>query len=133
MASTLTRMVAGAPGSLPVMVDPNCRPGAVSDRATYTSRLRKVLRRADVVKASREDLAFLFAGERPARAASYVLELGPTLVLLTDGPGPVQIISANGEEQMPVPPAGVVDTVGAGDAFGGAFLAWWVSHGLGRR
>jgi fructokinase len=26
----------------------------------------------------------------------------------------------------------VVDTIGAGDAFGGGFLAWWRSRGLGR-
>jgi fructokinase len=26
----------------------------------------------------------------------------------------------------------VVDTVGAGDAFGGAFLTWWTGNGLGR-
>jgi fructokinase len=26
----------------------------------------------------------------------------------------------------------VSDTVGAGDTFGGAFLAWWLEHGLGR-
>jgi hypothetical protein len=26
----------------------------------------------------------------------------------------------------------VVDTVGAGDAFGGAFLAWWAERGLAR-
>jgi fructokinase len=26
----------------------------------------------------------------------------------------------------------VVDTIGAGDAFSGGFLAWWSSHGLGR-
>jgi fructokinase len=25
----------------------------------------------------------------------------------------------------------VVDTIGAGDSFGGGFLAWWTSHGLG--
>jgi fructokinase len=25
----------------------------------------------------------------------------------------------------------VVDTIGAGDAFGGGFLAWWRSQGLG--
>jgi fructokinase len=25
----------------------------------------------------------------------------------------------------------VVDTIGAGDAFGGGFLAWWTSHDLG--
>jgi fructokinase len=26
----------------------------------------------------------------------------------------------------------VVDTIGAGDAFGGGFLAWWSLRGLGR-
>jgi fructokinase len=26
----------------------------------------------------------------------------------------------------------VVDTIGAGDAFGGGFLAWWTAQGLGR-
>ncbi len=31
-----------------------------------------------------------------------------------------------------VPAAPVVDTVGAGDAFGGAFLTWWIGNGLGR-
>jgi fructokinase len=31
-----------------------------------------------------------------------------------------------------VPQVDVVDSVGAGDAFGGAFLAWWIEHGLGR-
>ena len=32
---------------------------------------------------------------------------------------------------MPVPAIKVVDTVGSGDAFGGAFLAWWQAHDLG--
>jgi fructokinase len=31
-----------------------------------------------------------------------------------------------------VPQVAVVDTVGAGDAFGGAFLAWWTAKGLTR-
>jgi fructokinase len=26
----------------------------------------------------------------------------------------------------------VIDAIGAGDAFGGGFLAWWRSRGLGR-
>jgi len=29
-------------------------------------------------------------------------------------------------------PVVVVDTIGAGDAFSGGFLAWWSSHALGR-
>jgi fructokinase len=39
-----------------------------------------------------------------------------------------------GDDQLAVqvPPVEVVDTVGAGDAFGGAFLAWWAERGLAR-
>ncbi len=33
---------------------------------------------------------------------------------------------------MPVPRVEVVDTVGAGDAFGGGFLASWTTAGRGR-
>ncbi|MFL5643788.1 MAG: PfkB family carbohydrate kinase, partial [Chloroflexota bacterium] len=34
--------------------------------------------------------------------------------------------------EMAVPHVEVVDTVGAGDAFGGGFLARWIELGLGR-
>ena len=39
-----------------------------------------------------------------------------------------------GAGDVPVPALAieVVDTIGAGDAFGGGFLAWWRSQGLGR-
>ena len=39
---------------------------------------------------------------------------------------------ATREVAVPAPRAKVVDTIGAGDAFGGGFLAWWRGAGLGR-
>jgi fructokinase len=33
---------------------------------------------------------------------------------------------------VPAPHADVVDTIGAGDAFGGGFVAWWTAHGHSR-
>jgi len=40
---------------------------------------------------------------------------------------------AGGQQiRVDVPVAPVVDTVGAGDAFGGAFLTWWIGNGLVR-
>ena len=53
-------------------------------------------------------------------------------MLLTDGARSVWVIGRSFELELPVPPVAVVDTVGSGDAFGGAFLAWWVEQGLGR-
>jgi fructokinase len=42
-----------------VMIDPNCRPQAITDRQAYPARLARILNRADVVKVSAEDLAYL--------------------------------------------------------------------------
>ena len=50
---------------------------------------------------------------------------------MTDGASPVRVISAGRGSSLPVPPTRVVDTVGAGDAFSGGFIAWWQRLGLG--
>jgi fructokinase len=121
-----------------VMVDPNCRPGAIGDRAAYLARIDRVLRRADVVKVSVEDLDYLSpgAGVRTAVAAMLdagaMLGTGPTLVLVTDGPRPARAFLPGQEIAADIPEVQVVDTIGAGDAFGGAFLAWWSAAGLAR-
>jgi fructokinase len=112
------------PGAL-VMIDPNCRPEAISDERAYRGRLARILRRADVVKVSVEDLAYLAPGTPPVSAAAALLGQGPALVLLTDGPRTARAFLPGREVSVDVPPVHVVDTIGAGDAFGGAFLAWW--------
>ena len=115
-----------------VMIDPNCRPFVIPDRSAYLERLAAVLRRADIVKVSADDLAYL-APEAPAVAAAReLLDDGPAAVLLTDGPSPVVCLTPTSTFEVDVPETLVVDTVGAGDAFGGAFLAYWIERGLGR-
>lgn len=114
-----------------VMVDPNCRPGAIRDRDAYLARLRRVLARAGVVKVSSEDLAYLAPGVAPVDAARALLGDRPLVVLVTDGPRAVRVLGRAFELEMPVPRGPVVDTVGAGDAFGGAFLARWIERGRG--
>jgi fructokinase len=119
------------PGAL-VLLDPNCRPVAISDRAAYLARVEHIMRRADVVKASVEDLAYLRPGESVPDAANALLGAGPALVLVTDGPHPARAFLPGTVLAVEVPSVPVVDTIGAGDAFGGGFLAWWTAHGLGR-
>jgi fructokinase len=116
-----------------VLLDPNCRPSAIADHQAYRKRIGVIARRADIVKASTEDLAYLYPGVSPGEAARALLDGGPSLVLVTDGPSPARAFLPGSVLTEQVPSVTVVDTIGAGDAFGGGFLAWWTAHGLGRQ
>jgi fructokinase len=115
-----------------IMVDPNCRPTFIPDRGTYRRSLAATLRFAHVVKVSNDDLDYLEPGVDPIRAARNLLEDGPRVALVTLGADGALIVTATGETTVPAPRIQVVDTIGAGDAFGGGFLAYWQSKGLDR-
>jgi len=132
VGTSTEQMAVSAPGSVTVMLDPNTRPRAIASRQDYLDRLMRILRRADIVKVSTEDLAYLFPGQDAAEGATRLLEQGPACVVITDGAAPVRALVGGQQIQADVPAAPVVDTVGAGDAFGGAFLTWWIGNGLGR-
>jgi fructokinase len=133
IGSAVERLVlADVPPDALVMLDPNCRPGAIADRPAYLGRIGRIAARADVVKASVDDLAYLYPGSSPAEAAESLLAGGSALVLVTDGPRPARAFLPGLVLAVEVPAVEVVDTIGAGDAFGGGFLAWWSSNGLTR-
>ena len=133
IGSAVERLVlADVPSDALVMLDPNCRPGAIADRAAYLGRIGRIAARADVVKASVDDLAYLYPGSSPAEAAELLLAAGPALVLVTDGPRPARAFLPAAVLTVEVPAVDVVDTIGAGDAFGGGFLAWWSANDLTR-
>jgi fructokinase len=131
IATTIERLITTdlPPGTL-VMIDPNCRPSAITDKPAYQARLSRILRRADVVKVSVEDLGYLYPDATGRAAATALVDQGPRLVLVTDGPRPARAFLRGQEMSVDVPAVSVVDTIGAGDAFGGAFLAWWSGNEL---
>jgi fructokinase len=126
MATAVETLVARAPADALVFLDLNVRPAAIRDEPAYRARLDRVLPRADVAKASVEDLAWWQPAVDADAAAAAMRAAGPTVVLVTDGPEPVRIADARGLAVVPVPAVAVVDSVGAGDAFGAGFLAAWV-------
>jgi fructokinase len=132
VGTSTEHMVVNAPDGVTVMLDPNVRPSAITSRQAHLDRLMRILRRADIVKVSTEDLGYLFPGQDAADAATQLLERGPACVVVTDGGAPVRAFAGGQQIQADVPAAPIVDTVGAGDAFGGAFLVWWTGNGLGR-
>src|SRR5258706_3539013 len=132
MAATIEALVAAAAPDVLVVGDPNCRPTAIVDAVGYRARLWRILGRVDIVKVSVDDLAWLDPLAGPVAAAEGLMDLGPAAVLITDGPRPVRLLTASGVTEIAVPAVRVVDTVGAGDAFGAGFLAAWTADGRGR-
>ena len=131
-ASALEAVIARLSGHAMVFVDPNIRPDVIPDAGAYRERLRRVLSRSHVLKVSEEDLDWLAPGRRSVDAVRELLAGGPSVGLLTRGPSGALLITMNAEVAVPSPRAKVVDTIGAGDAFGGGFVAWWHARGLGR-
>jgi fructokinase len=132
IASTLEAVVERVAGEALIAVDPNIRPWSIDDPEAYRARLRRVLAHSHVVKVSEEDLDWLEPSLPPVEAVRTLLEQGPTLALLTRGPSGALVVTRTAEVSVPSPRAKVVDTIGAGDAFGGGFLAWWHERGLTR-
>jgi fructokinase len=134
MADTVLGMIEAADASTLVVVDINCRPKIISDRTAYLALVRRALARADLVKVSDDDLEYLDPGTDPIDAARTLLDDGPRVVLVTAGAAGTSIVTSDGVIEVPVGKldAPVVDTIGAGDTFGGALVAWWHAAGLGR-
>ncbi|WP_299043984.1 carbohydrate kinase [uncultured Tateyamaria sp.] len=107
-----------------VMADPNIRPGFVSDHAGYRARLTKLIARADIVKLSDDDIAWMVPDGDLAAKARAILDLGCKMLLLTEGGDGATAHLANGAQvRVAAEKAQVVDTVGAGDTFNAGCLA----------
>lgn len=132
MASELERLVQRLSPDVLLLLDPNWRAQVIPDADAHRARLRRLLLRTDILKTSTEDLSFLVPGRGIADAARILLDWGARCVLVTDGPSSIHAFTGGDQIAVQVPPVEVVDTVGAGDAFGGAFLAWWAERGLAR-
>src|SRR4051812_15903069 len=118
VATAIEAVVERLAGTALVAVDPNVRPTVISDAAAYRARLGRVLARSHIVKVSDDDLAWLEPGRPAVDAARALLRAGPAAVLLTRGGEGVVVVTPGGDVAVPAPAVDVVDTIGAGDAFG---------------
>jgi fructokinase len=132
IANALEAVIERVAGRAVVMVDPNCRPSMIPDADAYRARLHRMLRHADVIKLSEEDLGWLDPDRPRVDAVRALLLHGPRLAVLTRGSLGAVVITSEVEVDIPARPVVVTDTIGAGDAFGGALLAWWQARGFGR-
>lgn len=121
-ADSVLHAVERARPTATISYDPNCRPSIITDVSYAREQAEKFVALADVVKASDEDLAWLYPHQDPRDSARRWLGLGPALVAVTSGSKGAWAVTAAGEAAASVPPVTVVDTVGAGDSFMAALL-----------
>ncbi|MFF3667528.1 carbohydrate kinase family protein [Microtetraspora malaysiensis] len=115
-----------------VVYDVNVRPAALPGREPYLEKVEAWLRTAHVVKASEEDLRWLHPERAPLDTArAWLAEHDLDLVLVTRGAaGAVALPRDGSPAEADGVPVRVVDTVGAGDAFTGAFLHATADRGM---
>ncbi len=115
-------LVTSAHPLVTVTYDPNCRPTIIQDAAFAREQAEKFVALGDVVKASDEDLGWLYPDRTPEQSARAWLEAGAAVVVVTRGSkGPWGVCRA-GDVSVPAPSTSVVDTVGAGDSFMAALV-----------
>lgn len=125
---------AAARADVPILFDPNLRPGRWADLDEARELCLEIARRATVLKCNRGEAAWLLGGDGGPRAADELCELGPRLTVLTDGSGPV-VAGGVGEAVVEPPAVEVVSPLGAGDVFMGHLAAGlhereWELHGV---
>ena len=106
-----------------VSYDPNCRPAISLDAAAARRQAEVFVAASDIVKASDEDLSWLYPDRAPEETLQAWLELGPAIVAMTRGASGPVILSAKGRVEMAAEPINVADTVGAGDSFMAGLLS----------
>ena len=119
-------------GSRAVMIDPNIRPLFITDAEGYRRRMAAMIRQADIVKVSDEDLNWLNpAPLTQAEKISAMLDTGPSVVIVTQGAeGAIATLADGTSITVPAVKTHVVDTIGAGDTFNAGFLAKLSELGL---
>ncbi|SEB92781.1 fructokinase [Paramicrobacterium humi] len=113
-----------------VSYDPNVRPRLMKNEGDVRARMLGLIERADVVKASDEDLEWLHPGEPIADVARQWVRSGPLLVVVTRGGRGALAVTNELEIDVPGVPVEVVDTVGAGDTFMGALIDGLLTEGV---
>ena len=128
IGSSLTLLMEREHGKRMISFDPNIRSDQIENRDEYLAKLQHWVKLADMVKASRSDIDYLYPGMSPDAIAKEWLALGPRLIVITDGPRGAAAYNRSARAEVSGGSVDLVDSVGAGDAFTAGLLAWLRKH-----
>jgi fructokinase len=116
-----------------ISFDPNVRPFMIKDKKAYTRQFEKCVAASTIAKISAADFEYVYPGLELEKALHKIIAMGPRMVISTQGPkGAVAMLRRNDgsivRASAPVVNLPVIDTIGAGDTFHGAFLSWLEIH-----
>lgn len=132
-ATTVVETLQAADGTALITYDPNCRPTIIPDSSVARDWAQRIIKHADVVKASDEDLLWLYPNRTLEDTAKAWLEAGVNLVIVTRGEmGPCAFTKSVASQGVAVPAhkVEVADTVGAGDSLMAALITTLLDRGI---
>lgn len=131
IADTLLALVRRESGRRLISLDPNVRLNPEPNLALWRERIGTLAALADLIKVSDEDLGLLYPGQDPHSVIQRWLEHRCQLVFLTrGGEGSTVFSRRHGSWSVPAQNVTIADTVGAGDTFQAALIAWLTEQQL---
>lgn len=114
-------------------LDPNVRPSMIKEPESYRKRILDLAKESDIVRVSDEDLAYLFPAPDRAEAEKKLAALCKSNLIVTRGAEGSSWYTKAFRVDCPAFSVGIgkiVDTVGCGDTFNGAVIAFLDRNGL---
>ena len=105
-----------------VVIDLNIRPGLGFEREVERVRVSRQILLAHIVKASDDDVTWLFPERTPDETAALWAKQGHFVIMTRGAEGATLFTPAQETVSVSAPSIALVDTVGAGDSFLGATL-----------
>lgn len=131
IADTLLALVRRESGKRLISLDPNVRLNPEPNIQLWRERIGALVEHADLIKVSDEDLSLLHPERDPQSVIEGWLEHRCQLVFLTRGSQGATVFSRHhGTWSVPARAVVMVDTVGAGDTFQAALIAWLTEQQL---
>lgn len=130
-ATALETLMARESGNRIISLDPNVRPNLITDHVAYRHRFDKWVAAVDILKLSRADTGWIYPDAEFEEYLQHWFDLGVSLVIQTRGEDGAEGYTASGKSAyVQTPKVVVADTVGAGDTFLAAMLAFLHQQGV---